>query len=195
MTRFLTGVCCAAIAVAQAFAQTKFQVASVKPASPDAQLSSMNGGPMPAGPFNQSGKDPGRIAWTNVRLLRVIQVAYDFPLDRINGPDWLGTQGYDIAAPVPPDTTVAAFRLMLQNLLAERFQLTVHQRSLRLSPGNRQERSETQAIQSLRCGGRSQARSPARRPGPPLPNARLPGDGGSERLPCAPPRQSLLWPR
>jgi uncharacterized protein (TIGR03435 family) len=134
MTRFLAVAVLSAVAAsAQGPLQSRFEVASVKPASPDAQLSAMNGGPMPAGPFNQSGNDPGRIAWTNVRLARIIQVAYDFPQDRIIGPDWLGTQGYDIAASVPPATTVANFRLMLQALLAERFKLAVRRETKEVS--------------------------------------------------------------
>jgi uncharacterized protein (TIGR03435 family) len=106
--------------------QPRFEVASVKPAPPDVILASMNGGPLPAGPFNQSGHDPGRITWTNIRLLRMIQVAYDFPFDRISAPDWLNTNGYDVVATVPTGTSVDDFRRMVQNLLAERFKLTVH---------------------------------------------------------------------
>lgn len=56
----------------------------------------------------------------------MIQVAYDFPVDRISGPDWLDTQAYDIVATIPMATTVTDFRLMIQNLLAERFKLTIH---------------------------------------------------------------------
>jgi uncharacterized protein (TIGR03435 family) len=111
---------------AAAIGQPRFEVASVKPASPDAVIGSMNGGPMGRGPFNQSGDNPERITWTNIRLLRAIQVAYDFPLDRISGPDWLGTDGYSIVATIPAGTSVGDFRLMLQNLLAERFKLAVH---------------------------------------------------------------------
>jgi uncharacterized protein (TIGR03435 family) len=107
-------------------AQPRFEVASVKPAQPDAEISSMNGGPLPAGPFNISGKDPGRITWTNMWLSRMIQVAYDFPADRISGPASLDTAHYDIVATVPMGTSVDDFKRMVQNLLAERFNLTVH---------------------------------------------------------------------
>jgi uncharacterized protein (TIGR03435 family) len=58
----------------------------------------MNGGPLPAGAFNLSANDPGRITWTNVWLLRMIQIAYDFPPDRISAPDWLKTERF-IAPP------------------------------------------------------------------------------------------------
>jgi uncharacterized protein (TIGR03435 family) len=109
-----------------ASAQPRFEVASVKPASSDAVQSSMNGGPMPAGPFNVSGKDPGRITWSNMGLTRMIQVAYDFPADRISGPDWLDAEHFNILATVPLGTSVNDFKLMVQSLLAERFKLAVH---------------------------------------------------------------------
>jgi uncharacterized protein (TIGR03435 family) len=114
------------LAMLTASAQPRFEVASVKQASPDAVLSSMNGGPMERGPFNNSGIHSDRITWTNVRLIRVLQVAYDFFGDRISGPDWLAGDGYDIAATMPANTSVDDFKRMLQNLLAERFKLAVH---------------------------------------------------------------------
>jgi len=94
----------------------------------------MNGGPMPPGPFNIGNHDPGRITWTNVRLIRVLMLAYDLPGDRISGPGWLDTEMYDIMATVPKNTTLADFKLMVRNLLAERFKLTLH-RETREVPG------------------------------------------------------------
>ena len=113
-------------------AQPRFEVASVKPGPPDG-IGSMNGGPLPVGPFNQTNHDPGRITWTNVRLGRVIQVAFDFPIDRISGPDWLFDDVVTIVATVPAGTSVGDFRLMVQNLLAERFKLTVHRQTKQVS--------------------------------------------------------------
>jgi uncharacterized protein (TIGR03435 family) len=119
-------LCSLGFVMLSASAQPRFEVTSVKPASPDAELSSMNGGPLPRGPFNQSGTNPDRITWANVRLIRALQVAYDFFGDRISGPDWLAGDGYDIAATMPANTSVDDFKQMLQNLLAERFKLAVH---------------------------------------------------------------------
>ena len=42
------------------------------------------------------------------------------------GPSWLAWNRYDIMARVPPGTTLESSRVMLQNLLAERFKLVVH---------------------------------------------------------------------
>ena len=128
--------------------QPRFEVASVKPGPPDG-IGSMNGGPLPAGPFNQTNHDPGRITWTNVRLGRVIQVAFDLPIDRISGPDWLFEDVVTIVATVPAGTSVGDFRLMVQSLLAERFKLKVHRETRQVSglrSGGRQERAEAQGI-------------------------------------------------
>ena len=42
------------------------------------------------------------------------------------GPNWLETQRYTIAAILSPETTLDESRVMLQNLLKERFQLRLH---------------------------------------------------------------------
>ncbi|HEY1759997.1 MAG TPA: TIGR03435 family protein [Bryobacteraceae bacterium] len=111
----------------------RFEVASVKPGPPGVERASMVGGPLPVGPFNLSGTDPGRITWTNMWLERMIQVAYDFPVDRISGPDWLKTERYDIVATIPMGASISDFRLMVQNLLAERFKLAVHRETKEVS--------------------------------------------------------------
>ena len=103
------------------FAQSNltFEVASVKPAAPQANGSvGMRGGP--------GSRDPGRIAYTNVTLKNVLVNAYDVLSDQISGPNWLDSSRYDIDAKIPADTTREQFRVMLQNLLAERFHLRLH---------------------------------------------------------------------
>jgi uncharacterized protein (TIGR03435 family) len=42
------------------------------------------------------------------------------------GPVWMNSKGYDIDSTYPPDTNANSLRLMMQNLLAERFKLAVH---------------------------------------------------------------------
>jgi uncharacterized protein (TIGR03435 family) len=46
--------------------------------------------------------------------------------DQVVGPAWLRSSRYDIDAKIPAGTTSDQFRIMLQNLLAERFHVTVH---------------------------------------------------------------------
>jgi len=82
----------------------------------------------------KSGADRTRVSWTNTRLFRVIQMAYDLLPDQISGPDWLHAEPYDILATMPEGTSEANFKLMVQNLLADRFKLAVH-REVRQVPG------------------------------------------------------------
>lgn len=114
------------------FAQT-FDVASVKPAAPGQKTSQMDGGPLPIGPFNRGNHEPGRLTWSNIWFKRMIQIAYDVQPDRIAGPDWLESEKYDIAATLPPDTTLNDFRTMVRNMLAERFHLALHRETKQVS--------------------------------------------------------------
>jgi uncharacterized protein (TIGR03435 family) len=65
-------------------------------------------------------------------LLRIIAQAYDIPAfsadQYISGaPGWVSGERYDLdAKPENPSASAAELRQMLQNLLAERFQLKVH---------------------------------------------------------------------
>jgi bla regulator protein blaR1 len=107
-----------------------FEVASVKvaPPSADGTISvNLAGGP---GTHN-----PGQLTYTNITLGEVIKVAFGIlgPTvdsahkdDRITGPGWLNAERYNIVARIPMGTSKDDFKLMLQNLLAERFKLTLH---------------------------------------------------------------------
>jgi uncharacterized protein (TIGR03435 family) len=112
--------------VARAPAQSPtFDAVSVKPAGPFVPGSmGMRGGP--------GTNDPGRIISTYVMLKNVLMKAYDLRPDQISGPAWMDDYSigdsnfFSITATMPPSTTPERFRLMLQNLLAERFHLAVH---------------------------------------------------------------------
>src|ERR1035441_2691732 len=93
-----------------------FEVASVKPAPP----------PTPGMIKVQMGGDPGMVDYRNVSLRTVIARAYGMKEFQISGPDWIETARFDILAKVPPNAPKGQVPLMLQNLLAERFKLTVH---------------------------------------------------------------------
>jgi uncharacterized protein (TIGR03435 family) len=129
-------VSCVGLFVLTATGQTpqetpSFEVASVKPAGPDELSRKMpflpplaqermrfRGGP--------GTKDPGRIDYSGVTLKMLLKRAYDVKAEQISGPGWLDTERYDIAAKLPPGTTAEQLRLMLQNLLTERFQIRLH---------------------------------------------------------------------
>jgi uncharacterized protein (TIGR03435 family) len=92
-----------------------FEAASVKPAAP------------PSGGFRVTmGGDRGRVNYSNVSLQDIIAQAYQVNDYQISGPDWLGSQRFDIIATFPPNTSRGQIPLMLQALLAERFKLTLH---------------------------------------------------------------------
>lgn len=61
-------------------------------------------------------------------MVHLVATAYNFkePAFVGGGPTWLAWDRYDVMAKVPPGTTLDTARVMLQNLLAERFKLVVH---------------------------------------------------------------------
>jgi len=98
-----------------------FEVASVKPAAPQGNgrmMIGMRGGP--------GTNDPGRYTTTNTSLKMLLGNAYDLKDFQISGPSWMDGERFDITAKVPPGTTKEQFRVMLQNLLVERFRMSVH---------------------------------------------------------------------
>ena len=115
-------ICLGLVLVARACAQgaadhLTFEVASVKPAK-HGNFSSMDGGP--------GTKDPGQFRAANMELSFIVMHAYGLDEDQLFRPAWMDRAGFDVVANVPPGTTKEQFRKMLQNLLAERFQMQVH---------------------------------------------------------------------
>jgi uncharacterized protein (TIGR03435 family) len=96
--------------------EVRFEVASVKPSRVDHVEPSLR-------------SSPKRLQWTNVSLRELIKRAYDLPDYQINGPSWIADYRYDVAANIPPPRTPERLRLMLQDLLRERFGLRVHRQS------------------------------------------------------------------
>jgi uncharacterized protein (TIGR03435 family) len=104
------------IAVSQE--QLSFEVASVKPSGPKS-IRGSDGGP--------GSRDPGRYSFGRATLHDLLYEAYDLVDDQqILGPDWLGSEEYDLVAKIPPGTTKKQFEKMMQNLLVERFKLVLH---------------------------------------------------------------------
>ena len=66
----------------------------------------------------------------------LLRQAFGVQSDQIKGPGWMinGFDSYDVNAIIPPGTTAGRFRMMLQNLLVERFHL-VHHRESKAFPG------------------------------------------------------------
>ena len=122
-------ILCAGIAVfacfsafGQAAENLTFEAASVRPSAPVPPTGGVYFGPARGGPGTP---DPGQITWSYVSMKAMLLTAYDVKNYQISGPAWLDTERYDIVAKVPPGATVEQARVMWQNLLAERFGLTV----------------------------------------------------------------------
>ena len=126
MLRAIMGAGLVVFTSCAALAQTaenspSFEVASVKPAAPitgNAIRVMMRGGP--------GSPDPGQITYSNVTVKNVLMNAYGVKGFQISGPGWLDSERYDIVAKLPRGATKAESMAMLQNLLAERFKLTLH---------------------------------------------------------------------
>jgi uncharacterized protein (TIGR03435 family) len=119
------------VVAAAALAQTAdgppmFEAASIKP-SGKGQLIDVLGvvipQPMRGGPGTS---DPGQISFANASLKTLIAAAYNVNRYQVEGPKWLDLAGFNIVAKVAPGATKEQVRLMLSNLLAERFQLALH---------------------------------------------------------------------
>ena len=72
-----------------------------------------------------------RISGSQVRVADLtlkdyIGLAYGIRPGQVTGPDWIGQERFDISAKFPDDVKRGDFALMLQTLLADRFQLVVH---------------------------------------------------------------------
>ena len=133
-----------------------FEAASVKHSDPRAQGSGPNvctGGP--------GTPDPGMLHCSNSSLSLLILQAYDVKWYELISPNWViqgGSQnGYDVTAKIPPGTSKADFRLMLQHLLADRFHVVVHRETRELP------------VYSLASGKGKPTMVPSSSPAPPGP--------------------------
>jgi bla regulator protein BlaR1 len=98
-------------------APKEFEVASIKPSAP--------------GPVNRMRVEMspgGRFSTSNVSLKLLIQQAYNVKAFQISGgPGWIDSERYDLVAKADGDISgPAQLRPLLQKLLADRFQLTIH---------------------------------------------------------------------
>jgi uncharacterized protein (TIGR03435 family) len=105
-------LCCDGILAQSTSGRPAFEVASVK--------------------VNTTGERPSadgkgdRLTLRNVPMRVIVALAYQVPNDRISGPAWIDSDGYDIVAKPEPGSTREDLWPMIQTLLAERFKLSVH---------------------------------------------------------------------
>lgn len=101
--------------------KVEFEVASIKPAPP------LDGRGFSAGLRGGPGTgDPTRIVIQNFNVFLLVTRAYDLKFFQVDGADINDAERFNITAKVPEGATKADLRLMLQNLLADRFKLKFH---------------------------------------------------------------------
>jgi uncharacterized protein (TIGR03435 family) len=107
--------------------ELSFEIASIRPAPSTIDSSH---GPVVVGPKGAPGtEDPGRYSCNYCDVSELVSQAYDVPEYRIFSGNRLPEDRFHIAATMPAETTREQFRVMLQNLLADRFKLRVHHES------------------------------------------------------------------
>lgn len=117
----MRSICVWILLAAPAFGQ-QFEVVSIKPNNSMSYSS-------------HSRTDQGMMTGNNVTLRSLILRAYDIKDYQLEGPDWLGSQRFDISAKIPDSVSDdsrnrekyrSAFESMMQSMLVERFKLATH---------------------------------------------------------------------
>ena len=108
------------ISAAAAFAQNaprpEFEVATIRPSAQTPQDGVTAGVRI----------DGAQVRCAFLTLKDYIGIAYRIKLYQVSGPDWLGSERFDIAGTVPAGISTTQFPEMLQSLLEDRFKLKIH---------------------------------------------------------------------
>jgi len=92
---------------------TEFEVAEIKVSKPGAQ---------PGGSIN-----PGRVEVFAITMKEMLNFAYDVQEESITGgPKWMDTDHFDVVAKTPTAVPFEDMRVMLQNLIVQKFKFTFH---------------------------------------------------------------------
>ncbi|HEV2618437.1 MAG TPA: TIGR03435 family protein [Acidobacteriaceae bacterium] len=119
-------VCAQQVTYAQAAMRPlAFEVASVRQAVPPQAGAQTSGGLRTTG-AGQMRQTPDRISYEGVTLRAMLQKAYGLMPSQISGPGWIDDQHYDVVATIPDGTTKEQVPMMLQNLLLDRFRISLH---------------------------------------------------------------------
>ena len=98
----------------------QFEVASLK-LSDEHSVRGSDGGP--------GSRDPGQYSFGQATAMDFLAIAYQVDRFQISSKFPLDQQRFDLRAKVPAGATKDQFRVMMQNLLAERFHLKMHRES------------------------------------------------------------------
>ncbi len=118
------------IALSTAFAQPRpvtFEVASIHAveAVPGRMVIGIRGGP--------GTKDPTNFVMEALSLRDLTMTAFNLAPYEITVPDWMASSRFTVTAKVPAGATKDDLKVMLRNLLEERFQLKVHHEKKQMS--------------------------------------------------------------
>jgi uncharacterized protein (TIGR03435 family) len=94
---------------------TEFEVASVKVVNPATRVE----------PSIETS--PTTVTARSKNLIGLLMWAYEIPeSNQISGPGWMVTEGYDVIGKAPAPASTGELRIMLRNLLQQRFRLMLH---------------------------------------------------------------------
>jgi uncharacterized protein (TIGR03435 family) len=106
----------AATLFAQNPVRLSFEVASIRPSASTP----------PQGVTAGARIDGAQVRMSYLTLKDYAAMAYRLKLYQVSGPDWMGTDRFDIGATLPDGVLPAQLPDMMQTLLADRFQLRAH---------------------------------------------------------------------
>jgi len=108
------------VAASTAFAQAKpaFEVASIRPSAD--QVTGVRVG------FQATGS---QVRVTGMSIKDYVGIAFGTRPQQIEGPEWIGSQRFDVVATIPDGVPSSQVTAMLRTLLEDRFQLKVHRES------------------------------------------------------------------
>ena len=153
----------------------RFEVASVRP-SAEATSTPANSG-MQGGPGTA---DPERFTFRNLSVMALLLKAYGVQNYQISGPDWLASTRFNIEAKVPPGATEAQLNAILRDLLAERFNLTLHRETKAMAV---YELTVAKNGPKLQDADMNAPPPPVREPGSRPPTVGLPDRAGFPQIP------------
>ena len=114
---FISGVLASAALFGQAPSpKLEFDVASVRPAQQDGPEKTTVGIHL----------DGSQVRIASFSLRELVSMAYRVQRYQVTGPDWTGSDHYNVSATLPAGSTSQQMPEMMQALLADRFQLKMH---------------------------------------------------------------------
>ena len=114
-------VCGALLAFVTVFtAGPEFEVASLRPSADDARQAVVH-------------IDGSHVRMTRISVKQFVGVAYRLKPHQVIGPDWLGQEHFDLAATIPDGVPATQVPEMLRALLANRFQMKLHEETKEFS--------------------------------------------------------------